>query len=158
PALTTSSRSPLTTIELWEARCGFPVPRPPVGYVPSMFSLPSASRRKATTSFFSASLVCRYTASKVKLLSISLCDPARRSPPAPRFVTRRASPGRSAGAEPFEHAASRRRAPDRPLLLVERQRLLRRLHGLDRLPRSLAHLCEASERLSLVVDLVGPLR
>jgi hypothetical protein len=41
-----------------------------VEYEPSGLSFPSASRLKATTSFFTASFVCRYTAFKVKLLSL----------------------------------------------------------------------------------------
>ena len=59
PAFATSSQAPSSerTIELCEARCGTPVPRPPVSYRPIGSSRPSPERSYAMISFFSASLV-----------------------------------------------------------------------------------------------------
>jgi hypothetical protein len=47
PALTANNQrpSPLRTTEPWEARCGVPVPSPPVSYAPSGVSVPSPARR-----------------------------------------------------------------------------------------------------------------
>jgi hypothetical protein len=59
PAFTTSSRRPssLSATEPAEARCGKPVPRPPVEYRPSGASALSSARLNAMTSFPVASLV-----------------------------------------------------------------------------------------------------
>jgi hypothetical protein len=58
PAFVTNSRSPASTTELWEGRCGEPDPLPPVEYALRRSRMPSSARPNTTTSLLSATFVC----------------------------------------------------------------------------------------------------